>query len=246
MLFAIAGSTGAVKTTIIKRIIDKMGRENTSSFATCTTRTPRPGEFHGQDYHFTTKRDFDTFVQIKDIIEAKKVYGNIYGTNIKVMLDMLEVSKVLIKDFDVEGYKNVINRVYYSLEERNLPLFPIVTILIDTDDKTLIERATSRKDGTDVASRAKELQRERILKESNSYDYRVDSSCGVEECANKVCEIINQEYKKYHGTILCDVGSATETKQESKQISSKTQETKPHNEQKQQASITSIQEEMML
>ena len=179
-----------------------------------------------------TKRDFDTFVQIKDIIEAKKVYGNIYGTNIKVMLDMLEVSKVLIKDFDVEGYKNVINRVYYSLEERNLPLFPIVTILIDTDDKTLIERATSRKDGTDVASRAKELQRERILKESNSYDYRVDSSCGVEECANKVCEIINQEYKKYHGTILCDVGLATETK--------------PHNEQKQQASVTSIQEEMML
>lgn len=246
MLFAIAGSTGAGKTTIIKRVIEKMGRENISSFATCTTRTPRPGEFDGKDYHFMTKRDFDTFVQIKDIIEAKKVYGNIYGTNIKVMLDMLEVSKVLIKDFDVEGYKNVINRVYYSLEERNLPLFPIVTILIDTDDKTLIERATSRKDGTDVASRAKELQRERILKESNSYDYRVDSSCGVEECANKVCEIINQEYKKYHGTILCDVGSATETKQESKQIPSKTQETKPHNEQKQQASITSIQEEMML
>ena len=212
MLFAIAGSTGAGKTTVIKKVIERMGRENISNFATCTTRTPRPGEFDGKDYHFMTKRDFNTFVQIKDIIEAKKNYGNIYGTNIKVMLDVLDISKALIKDFDVDGYKNVINRIYHSLEERNLPLFPVVTILIDADDKTLLQRITDRNDGTNIELRSIEIKKERLIKDKNNYDYRVDnSSNNVDECVDKVCEIINNEYKRYYGEILCTVEPLSST-----------------------------------
>ena len=41
MLFIIAGSAGAGKTTIIGKVIERLGAENINRFPTCTTRMPR-------------------------------------------------------------------------------------------------------------------------------------------------------------------------------------------------------------
>ncbi len=209
MLFLIAGSTGAGKTTVIKKVMQTLGQGNIATFPSCTTRPPREGEINGKDYCFLTKEQFNEAIKIHDIVEAKKIYGNYYGTNIKVILEGLTNSYTLIKDVDVEGYKNVIKRINYCLDKQNLASLPIVSILIDADDATLLSRMKGRNDNTNVTLREIELLKERAIKQHNHYDYRVINT-DVDTCVQQVCDIINTEYLKNYGKPLVTTGKSQE------------------------------------
>ena len=56
-LIVISGPSGAGKTTLLKRVYRRCGRPITVSVS-ATTRSPRPGEADGVDYHFLTKEEF--------------------------------------------------------------------------------------------------------------------------------------------------------------------------------------------
>ncbi len=203
MIILVAGSTGAGKTTIIKKAIQSFGKENLDTFPTCTTRTPRKGEVHGKDYLFYDKESFNADIKVHDIIEAKRVYSNYYGTNIVAILDKLKDTKVLIKDFDVQGYQNVKRRIARSLEKRGLEAIPMITVLIDAPDDILLERITGRNDNTNVAERAKDLATDRACKDVNHYDYRLDNSNSTPDaCLEALCTLINTEYQNNYDTPL--------------------------------------------
>lgn len=205
MIVLIAGSTGAGKTTIIRKAIELFGTENLDTFPTCTTRTPRPGENNGEHYIFCDKPGFNQSIKDHDIIEAKRVYNNYYGTNIQVILEKLKDTKVLIKDFDVQGYQNVEKRIARSLEKRGLEQIPTITILIDAPDPILLSRITGRNDNTNIAEREAALATDRQCKNANSYDHRIDnSSDSPEPCLNELCQILNNEYLEHYGEPLCD------------------------------------------
>ena len=203
MLFLIAGSTGAGKTTVIKRAIEIFGKQNLDTFPTCTTRTPRQGEQNGRDYIFFDKDDFRAAIRRHDVVEAKKVYNNFYGTHLPVILDKMQQTKVLIKDFDVEGYQNVMRRIDYGLSMRCEPILPMVSVLIDAPDEILLSRICGRNDNTNVAERQTYLSHERECKSRNVYSYRIDNSQDTPTpCLNTLCDIINQEYARHYGTPL--------------------------------------------
>ena len=203
MLFLIAGSTGAGKTTIIRQAIEIFGKQNLDTFPTCTTRMPRAGEQNGRDYIFFDKDNFYTAIRRHDVIEAKKVYNNYYGTHLPVILDKMQRTKVLIKDFDVEGYQNVMRRIDYGLSLRNEPILPMVSILIDAPDEILLSRISGRNDNTNIAERQSYLSHERECKSRNIYSYRIDNSLNTPTpCLNTLCNIINREYAKNYGTPL--------------------------------------------
>ncbi len=204
MIVLVAGSSGAGKTTIIKNAIQRLGQDNLDTFPTCTTRTPREGEQHGRDYLFFDKPEFNQSIKEHNIIEAKRVYNNYYGTNIAVILEKLQSTKVLIKDFDVQGYQNVKKRISRSLEKRNLEQIPMITVLIDAPDDILLARLTGRNDNTNVAERATALSVDRACKDQNEYDYRIDnSSTNMNYCLDKLCEIIDKEYQAHFHEPLC-------------------------------------------
>ena len=200
ILFVISGSAGSGKTSMIKNVINLYGTDLISSFPSSTTRPMRAGEVNGVDYIFVNKDEFNQAIKTHEIVEAKRVYQNFYGTNIKSILATAEHSKCLIKDFDVEGYKNVVKRIKYSLIKDNLPLFPIVTILVDAQDEVLVERMLKRNDNTNVEERKQALSQDRISKNSNHYDYIIDTTnLSIDEATSSLVSIINTEYSKNFG-----------------------------------------------
>jgi len=216
MLILVAGSTGAGKTTIIRRAIELFGKNLLDTFPTSTTRAPREKERNGIDYVFFDPDDFRAAIRRHEVVEAKKVYSNMYGTYLPAILDKMQQTKVLIKDFDVQGYQNVMRRINYCMDLQNMPTLPMVSVLIDAPDNILLSRVCGRKDNTDVAERSKYLASEREYKDRNKYDYRIDnSSSNPSFCLDLLCEIINHEYAKvYHEPLCVDLPNSDKNYQE--------------------------------
>ena len=67
-----------------------------------TTRSPRPGEKHGVEYHFTTKDAFLRLVDEGGFIEHAQFGGNYYGTSVEAVRDIAEKGRICILDIEME------------------------------------------------------------------------------------------------------------------------------------------------
>jgi guanylate kinase len=74
----ISGPSGAGKGTVIASVKEKLDHIVTSVSA--TTRSPRPGEVDGHDYHFLSQEAFAAAVAAGDFLEWVEYSGNFYGT----------------------------------------------------------------------------------------------------------------------------------------------------------------------
>lgn len=93
--------SGAGKTTLTKRLLEEF-----PSFAfsvSCTTRSPRPGETDGKDYHFLTPEKFRELRGAGYFAEWAEVHGNCYGTPLSATLATLASGRDLLFDIDVQG-----------------------------------------------------------------------------------------------------------------------------------------------
>ena len=78
LLLILSSPSGAGKSTLSRRL---MAWDLTLRFSvSATTRTPRPGEVDGREYHFTTRQDFEAMVQSGQMLEHAEVFGNLYGS----------------------------------------------------------------------------------------------------------------------------------------------------------------------
>src|SRR6185369_11450569 len=73
-LFVVSGPSGAGKTTLVHRLLAHFPDMKFSVSA--TTRSPRPGEVAGKDYHFLTPQEFETKIAARAFLEHANVYGN--------------------------------------------------------------------------------------------------------------------------------------------------------------------------
>jgi guanylate kinase len=74
----LSSPSGGGKTTIARMLLDR--RKDLGYSISCTTRTPRNGEVHGQDYHFLSRDDFVSRRARGEFAESAEVHGNLYGT----------------------------------------------------------------------------------------------------------------------------------------------------------------------
>lgn len=102
-IFFFSGPSGVGKGTLINALRNK---HKTWVFPTsCTTRKPRPGEKDGETYYFISKAEFKRRIKNDEFLEYAEVHGgNLYGTLKKEILDPLEAGKVIIREFDVQGF----------------------------------------------------------------------------------------------------------------------------------------------
>lgn len=105
-LFVISGPSGSGKTTLCRRSTDD---GLTFYSISCTTRSPRPGERDGIDYHFLSVSQFQEKVSHGDFLEYAEVHGNFYGTLKADILELLYEGKTIVLDIDVQGAQQVRN-----------------------------------------------------------------------------------------------------------------------------------------
>lgn len=77
-IFLIAGPSGSGKTSLAQALVQSFPA--LSKVVTVTTRTPRPGEINGVDYHFVSVDRFAEMRVHELFVEVDYAYGEWYGT----------------------------------------------------------------------------------------------------------------------------------------------------------------------
>ena len=104
ILFVISAPSGAGKTTLCTALRQKPDFVWSVS---CTTRTPRPGEVDGEDYHFLSPEDFSARLGRGEFLEHAEVHGNHYGTLKGPVLENLRNGIDVLLDIDTHGAVNI-------------------------------------------------------------------------------------------------------------------------------------------
>lgn len=104
ILFVISAPSGAGKTTLCTALRQKPDFVWSVS---CTTRTPRPGENDGEDYHFLSKEEFSSHLEAGEFLEHAEVHGNFYGTLKAPVLENLRHGIDVLLDIDTCGAANI-------------------------------------------------------------------------------------------------------------------------------------------
>ncbi|KAI8138161.1 guanylate kinase [Fennellomyces sp. T-0311] len=105
-IFVLFGPSGSGKSTLLKRLFAEY--PDTFGFSVShTTRKPRAGEVDGKDYHFVEKEVMQTDVAAGKFIESATFNGNMYGTSIKAVEDVVDQGKTCILDIEIQGVQAV-------------------------------------------------------------------------------------------------------------------------------------------
>ena len=104
-LFIVSAPSGAGKTSLVDALI----RENDSLCVSVshTTRSKRPKEQDGINYHFIKKARFLSMLEAGDFLESAEVYGHHYGTSKKWVAQQLEEGLSVILEIDWQGAAQV-------------------------------------------------------------------------------------------------------------------------------------------
>ena len=106
-LFIVSGPSGCGKGPVLAEILKQ---DNVYYSVSATTRTPRPGEINGVNYHFLSKDEFEKLIENGGMLEYANYCGNYYGTPKKPVEDMLAEGKNVILEIEVQGALKVMEK----------------------------------------------------------------------------------------------------------------------------------------
>lgn len=101
MMFVLSSPSGAGKTTLSKRLMDK--NPDIVISVSWTTRAARPGEVDGRDYVFVDEARFKDNIAADGFYEYAKVFDHYYGTPRAPVEDALAEGRDVIFDIDWQG-----------------------------------------------------------------------------------------------------------------------------------------------
>ena len=101
LMLVLSSPSGAGKTSIARQLLS-LNRELQVSISV-TTRRPRPGEVHGQDYYFITDEEFQKHRDQGNLLESATVFDHAYGTPRPPVEQYLTQGKDVLFDIDWQG-----------------------------------------------------------------------------------------------------------------------------------------------
>ncbi|MDO4259548.1 MAG: guanylate kinase [Actinomycetaceae bacterium] len=105
-LVVIVGPSGVGKGTVVRRLLE-MHPEVALSIS-ATTRSPRPGEVDGVNYHFVTDEQFDDLIASGGMLEWAQVFGtHRYGTPRHGVESALARGVPVLLEIDLDGARQV-------------------------------------------------------------------------------------------------------------------------------------------
>jgi guanylate kinase len=104
-VFVITGPSGVGKGTLIRGLLERVPQLQLSVSA--TTRSPRPGEHDGVEYHFLTPAEFDRRITQGDFLEHAEYSGNRYGTLRSELEKRLAAGTPIVLEIEVQGARQV-------------------------------------------------------------------------------------------------------------------------------------------
>ncbi len=161
MIIILAGPSGAGKTTLCRKLVEKI--DNLVYSISATTRKKRGKEKEGKDYCFLTEEEFKSWKKDGRFLEVAKVHDYYYGTPKDTFMKSLSRNKDIIMDIDVQGASIIRGK-----------MDDVVSIfLLPPDMGEAMRRIKGRSiyDSKELENRMKTAHKE--IKEVQNYDYVV-------------------------------------------------------------------------
>ena len=157
ILFVVAAPSGAGKTTLCEAL--RQTRDFIYSVS-CTTRAPRPGEIHGEDYLFISEDEFRSRIDAGEFLEHANVHGNLYGTLRSTVIEHLEEGVDVLIDVDIQGVSAIRAFPDHYIQEALADVF-IMPPSLDELRRRLTKRGTETPVQIEVrlANAAREMKR---------------------------------------------------------------------------------------
>lgn len=176
----LSSPSGGGKTTIARLLLER--RVDVGYSISCTTRTPRPGEVDGRDYHFLTRDAFIARRENGDFAESAEVFGNLYGT-LRAEVERVFASKRhVVMDIDVQGA-----RQFLAAFPESVPVF-----LLPPSADVLLGRLKGRNTESPALVHRRLTAARDELKAVGSYHYVVVND-DLERAYQQVAAIVDAE-----------------------------------------------------
>jgi guanylate kinase len=101
----ITGPSGVGKGTLIRSLLDRI--PDLELAVSATTRRPRPGETHGEDYWFLSDDEFERRVRAGDFVEHASYSGRRYGTLRSELETRGSAGRPVLLEIEVQGARQV-------------------------------------------------------------------------------------------------------------------------------------------
>ena len=181
ILVVVSGFSGAGKGTLMKRLMEKY--DNYALSVSATTRAPRPGEEHGREYFFHTKKEFEELILEDALIEYAQYVDNYYGTPKAYVEKQLNMGKDVILEIEIQGALKVKKKMPNTL------LLFVTPPSAEELKHRLVNRGTESMDVIESRlSRASE-EAEGMLE----YDYILINDV-IEDCVDNMHSIIQSQH----------------------------------------------------
>ena len=171
LIIVISAPSGGGKSSLCQRLLN--WSPNLIYSVSCTTRSPRGGEQHGQDYFFLHRQDFEAKIASGEFLEHAKYNDNYYGTPRTFIEEQLTAGKDVLLDVEVQGAGQLIQ----SVRAGNFA-YPnaLVTIFLMPPSLELLEtRLRRRGTDSDETIRKRLAIAEREMAHWPDYDYVIVS-----------------------------------------------------------------------
>jgi guanylate kinase len=154
---------------------------------TTTSRTPRPTDQQGVNYHFITKEDFEQKIKEGYFLEYNNFAGNYYGTPKDYLAEILATHELVLSNLDVNGK--------HSLEALGVPHLSI--FLLPESLEVLKERAQKRGGINEEALTQRMQIAAQEIKQSKDYTYQITNFEGkLSETVEQIAHIIRERLSR--------------------------------------------------
>jgi guanylate kinase len=153
----VSAPSGSGKSTLVRRLMEQVGDLVFS--ISYTTREPRGEERNGHDYHFVTQDEFRKMLDANEFLEWAVVFGtHYYGTSRRYFDDARASGKDLLLDIDVQGAKQVREK-----------LAGTISVFILPPSRQELEKRLTLRDGKVIERRLRQAATE--IQGYKAYDY---------------------------------------------------------------------------
>jgi guanylate kinase len=184
LMLVLSSPSGAGKTTLSKRLIAQ--NPDLVLSVSATTRTPRPGEKHGEDYFFLEDSDFLAKTKQDEFYEWAKVFDHHYGTPKAPVEEALDEGRDVVFDIDWQGARAL---------AQSAPEDVVRVFILPPSVKLLRERLKKRGQDTDEIIDGRMNRAKSEIEHWAEYDYVVIND-DFSRALEKLTEILHAERLK--------------------------------------------------